>query len=79
MDADDVRVAEPGQHAGLAVEALDEGGIPGEIVREDFQRHQAVELRLAGLVNRAHAAGPDEFEDFQLGEMRAYPSPRPAP
>jgi hypothetical protein len=71
MDADDVRVAQAGQHARLAIETLDEGGIPSKIVREDFQRDEAVELRLAGFVHRAHAAGPDEFEDFELGEMRS--------
>ena len=57
------------EQLGLAVEALDEGGIAREVVRQNLQRDETVELRLAGFVNRSHPASPEEFDDFQVGKM----------
>jgi hypothetical protein len=38
--------------------------------RKDLQRDDAIQLRLARLVNHAHAAAPQTFQDFQLREVR---------
>ena len=43
-------------------------GVAADLRRQDLQRHQAVELLLPGLVDRAHAAPADEFQDLQLGK-----------
>ena len=43
--------------------------------RQDFQGDDAVQFLLPGLVNRAHAALADEFEDLQLREI-AGPVPQ---
>ena len=56
VDADNVRVAELGQGAGLALEALAEGRVFIGLRGQDLERHESVEARLSSLVNRAHAA-----------------------
>ena len=72
-DGDNVRVIEPGEDAGLAVEAFLEGGVGcPRSWPEDLQGDEAVELGLAHLVNRAHAAGPDQFEDLEVRELRRH-------
>ena len=45
-------------------------GSPADFRRQDFHRHQAVELPLPGLVDRAHAAAAEQLEDFQLRNFR---------
>ena len=54
------------ERAGFAGEALGEIQVAAGPRRENFQRDEAVQRRLARLVNRAHAAFADEFEDFEL-------------
>ncbi len=39
--------------------------------RQDLQRHQPVQLLLPGLVDDAHAALAEEFQDLQLGKLPA--------
>jgi len=68
IDRDDIRVVEPGQNPGLAVEAFGECGIGGQRLRQELERNQAVEPRLAGLEDDAHAALADDFQDFELWE-----------
>ena len=47
---------QPRQRPGFAGEPLGETGVAAHGRRQDFQRDEAVQRRLAGLVNRAHAA-----------------------
>ena len=53
---DDVRVAQPGRGAGLALEPLDELTVAVERGREDLDRHLASELAVEPLVDLGHAA-----------------------
>ena len=69
VNADDVRVAEFREGAGFAGEAAGEIQVAARPRRENFQRDETVERRLARLVNRAHAALADEFNDFELGKQ----------
>ena len=69
-----MRVAEPGQHPGLAVEPLGERGRSRRFRPEDLQRHQPVEPRLPGLVDGAHAAVAQQLQDFELREMGGQPA-----
>ena len=68
VEGDNAGVVQLRQRLGLAGEAvgkllrLTDGG------RQDFQGDDAVEILLPDLVNRAHAAFSDEFEDFKLRE-----------
>src|SRR5204862_5411707 len=51
---DDIRVIEPGGEASLAREALAHLVIPGEVVGEQLDRDLAVELEVAGAIDRGH-------------------------
>ena len=68
VNGDDVRMAQFGERAGFAAEAAGEIQVAAGARCEDFQGDEAIERRLARLVNRAHAALADDFEDFQLGK-----------
>ena len=70
VHGDDVRMAKPGQGAGLAAETRLEGRVLRQLRWENLQGHQAVEVRLAGLVHCTHATGANEFKNFQLGKGR---------
>ena len=69
VDRDDVRVVQPGQRLGLARNRSANFGSASCLRRQDLQRHQPVQLGLAGLVNHAHAAAAEAFEDFELREV----------
>ena len=70
MDRDDAGVVQFCQSLGFTGETIRKSGCLTNGGRQDFQRHDAVKFLLADLVNRAHAAFADEFEDFKLREMR---------
>ena len=56
VPADDVGVVEPGRVLGLALEALDEGGVGRTVGGEDFDRILPVGRLVVGEVDRAHPA-----------------------
>jgi hypothetical protein len=60
----DVRMIERGERLGLALESGEPIGIGGERVGQDLDRHVAIQLRVAGFVDLAHAAGADSAGDF---------------
>ena len=66
VDGDDVRVAELRERARLASEALDEIRRQRVGGRQDFQRDDAIQIELPRLVHDAHAAAPEQLEDFKL-------------
>jgi len=70
MDHHDVRMAEHGHCLGLAGKPLGEGPILADLRREDFQGHQAIEPFLPGLIDHAHPAAADEFQNLQVGKTR---------
>src|SRR5690242_17597434 len=52
-----------GQELGLAAEAREAGGVAGDRIRENLDRHVPPELGVAGAVDNAHAAGAEPFLD----------------
>ncbi len=66
VDADDIRMIQPGQRAGLAREPFGEGRIAAHFGRQDFHGHQSIEARLPRFVNRAHASLAEQFQHFEL-------------
>ena len=68
----DVRVVEPGQESGFAVEAFRKGGVARERLRQELERHQAIELWLARLIHQPHAALANQFDDLQLWKSRGH-------
>ena len=71
IERTDVRMVELGDRAGFAIEAVAELRISGEGVREDLDRHRAIETCVAGFVHFAHAAGAESGEDFVRAEAGA--------
>ncbi len=63
----DVRVAQPGDGAGLAVEARQLRLVSVGAGENHLERDQAVEGQLPRLVDDAHAAAADLFEDRVAG------------
>ena len=43
--------------------------VAARLAGQDLQRHQPVQLRLARLVDRPHAAPAEQFQDFELREV----------
>jgi hypothetical protein len=56
VNSHDVGVVEPGQGLGFAGETFGKSRVAAQVWRQDFQGDDPVQLRLAGLVDHAHAA-----------------------
>jgi len=69
VDGDNVGVVEGGEGAGFASEAFGELGVVDAFGGEELEGDEAVEGFLPGLVNDAHAAAAEEFEDLELGKV----------
>jgi hypothetical protein len=48
--------------AGLSLKTLQRLAIPGKFFRQEFERHQAAELGVLGLVDDTHAATAELLE-----------------
>ncbi len=70
MHPDDVRVIERGERMGLFFKPGRKLRIIGPLRCEQFQCHEPVQGLLPCLVNDAHAAASEAFEDFELREVR---------
>ena len=56
MNHDGVRVLEPRGQVCFVPEPLDRDAVTALVMEQDFQRNDAVDRQLAGLVNGPHAA-----------------------
>jgi hypothetical protein len=63
VDRGNARVVERGEHLGLALETGEAIGVVGEVLRECLDRNVAVEPRVTGQVDHAHAAASDLADD----------------
>jgi len=63
-DLDDVGVLQPGNRLGLGAEAGQGVRTGVTAIADHFQRHNAVEPDLPGLVNEAHAALAERLQDL---------------
>ncbi len=59
------------QHTGLAVEASQALGVAGERRRQDFDRHIAMQSRVSGPVDFAHAAPAQRLHDAIRADVSA--------
>ncbi len=59
VDVADVRMTEGGERLGLALEALLQRRIAGNVLGQDFDGNRAIEARIGGLVDLSHAARTD--------------------
>ena len=71
VDGGDVRVVEAGEDLRLPLEPGEPIRVRREGVREDLQRDLAIELRVGGLPDLAHAAFPEEGGNVVVPEAGA--------
>ena len=71
VDGQDVRVVEGGHGPRLALEPCEPFGVGGQLRGQHLDRDLASQPRVAGAVDLAHPAGPDEAEDLVRPETRA--------
>ena len=71
VDAADMRMIERRDGARLALEPRAQVGIAGDVRREDLDGDAAIEPRVAGFVDFAHAASTQRADDFIRTETRA--------
>src|ERR1700746_3615379 len=64
-------VVQGGRGARFALEAFQGIGILGDVVRQKFQRDEAAQLGVLGLVDNTHAAATKLFHDAILSESLA--------
>ena len=70
IDCADVWVIERRQRAGLAFKSGQPLGIADERIRQDLDRHVALQFRVARAVDLAHSAGSDQRLDFVRADAR---------
>jgi hypothetical protein len=68
VDGGNARVVERRHGLRFAMKARDAFGVAGVGLRQDFDRHLAIELGVEGKVHLAHSAGADLAEDFMYAE-----------
>jgi hypothetical protein len=71
IHADDVRMIQRRERLRLLFKPRRELRIVRPLRGEQFERHEAVQRLLPCLVNHAHAATAEAFEDFELREVRS--------
>ncbi len=72
VDLRHVGVVEGGQQLGLAAEAGHAVHVGGEVGGQELEGHLAIEARVEGQENLAHAAAADGAEDLVVGEAVAW-------
>ena len=68
VDRDDVRMPEPGGRVGLVQESVELIGRGRPELGDRLDRHDAIELQVASLVDDAHAAPADLAQDLVIRE-----------
>ena len=71
MNVRDVRVVQRREHLRFPLEARQAIGIVGKGLGQDFDRHVAIERRIAGAIDLAHPAHTDLNSDFVDAETGA--------
>ena len=64
VDLSDVRMVERSEHLCLALEAREPIAVAREMLRQHLDGDIALQLRIAGAIDLAHAAGTERRDDF---------------
>ena len=70
VNGQDVGVRERRDRLGLALETSEPAGVVGSALRQDLDRHLAIEPRVSGAIHLAHATSAERREDLVGGEPR---------
>src|ERR1700676_2352492 len=68
----DIRMIESGSGVGFTAKTLEHGWITGEIFRKEFDGNKTLQASVFGLVNNAHAATAESFQDAVMRKSSAY-------
>jgi hypothetical protein len=71
VDGGNARMVERRYCLRFALEARDTIGVGGVLDREDLDRDLAIQLRVTGSIDLAHAAGTKQPDDLMSAELRA--------
>ena len=71
VDRADVGMIQRGRRARFALEALERAGLQRHVFRQELEGDRAIEPRVLGLVDDAHAAAAEEFGDLVVGNPLA--------
>src|ERR1035437_515540 len=66
VEGDDTGMVELRERLGFASKTFGKGRVAADAGRENFERDEAIQSWLPGLVDGTHAALANEFKDFQL-------------
>ena len=67
VDVRDERMIQRGEHARLALEPRQPVRIVNDRIGKDLDRDLAVEARIAGAIDLAHATGAERADDLDRG------------
>eukprot|EP00913_Durusdinium_trenchii_P028481 g26709.t1 len=70
VNADNIRMVEAGERFRLAGKSLGKVRVGGRVGLDDLQCDESVELGLPRLVDGSHSAVPQQFNQFELREVR---------
>src|SRR5439155_23089118 len=68
----DMGMIEGGDCAGFAIESIAELRVARQPGRQDFNRDDAIQARIAGAIDFAHPAGPNGRKDLVRAEAGAH-------
>ncbi len=68
VDGANVGMVEGGGGLGFALEALERLMVLGHFLRQEFERHEAVELRVLSFVDDTHAPAAQLLQDAVVGD-----------
>jgi len=71
MQGADVGMIQRRDRTGFALETLAHFGGVGEMRRQHFDRHRAVQARVACAIDFSHSAGPERSHDLVRPELRS--------
>jgi hypothetical protein len=73
-DRDNVRMIQLRHRPSLALETLCEVAVHADLQRQQLDRDRAIERFLTRLIDRPHAAAPDDLQHVKFGKSRAASS-----
>ena len=68
VDRADVGMVEGGGGLGFALEALERLMVLGHLLRQEFERHKAVELGVLSFVDDTHSSAAELLQDAVVGD-----------
>ena len=78
VNVDDVRMVEPGTGAGFTIKTFQGLLIVEQLLPHQLHRHHALQGRIPGTIDRAHAARTDDAPQLELPDHHGHHDGMPA-